>query len=123
MSELLSIKKSTLEDIGNQVRAKTGKSDLISVMSLANEIKSIEINAQPILQEKTVTENGEYTADEGYDGLSKVIVDVEQNSSFPYKATASGQILEVQKANAATVVDASVFAFAYSSSAIGTITE
>ena len=32
---------------------------------------------QPTLQEKTLTENGEYVADTGYDGFSKIIVDVE----------------------------------------------
>ena len=34
---------------------------------------------KPILQEKTATENGEYLPDRGYDGFSKVTVDV-QNS-------------------------------------------
>lgn len=31
---------------------------------------------EPILQEKTATENGDIVPDEGYDGLSKVVVDV-----------------------------------------------
>lgn len=30
----------------------------------------------PNLQDKTITENGEYTADEGFDGLGKVLVDI-----------------------------------------------
>lgn len=35
-----------------------------------------EDSADPILQDKTVTENGTYTADSGYDGLGTVTVDV-----------------------------------------------
>lgn len=37
---------------------------------------SVTVNVDPNLQEKEITENGEYVADEGYDGFSKVTVNV-----------------------------------------------
>ena len=52
---------------------------------------------EPVLQDKTITENGEYTADEGFDGLGKVLVDVMQSvssgellcKSFSFKPTST----------------------------------
>lgn len=38
---------------------------------------------KPILQEKTITENGEYTPDDGVDGFSKVLVNVESDGYNP----------------------------------------
>jgi hypothetical protein len=80
LDERYVIRKSTLDGIGNAVRSKTGKTDEIPVSNLASEIESITVGsggAAPKLQEKTATKNGTVTPDTGYDGLSKVNVDVE----------------------------------------------
>ena len=41
--------------------------------------EKVNVNVQPLLQEKTVTENGTIVADEGYDGLSSVEINVKPN--------------------------------------------
>ena len=64
-----------IQNIANAIRVKTGKTDSLLVSAMAEEIEGISVKADPILQDKTVTENGEVTADDGYDGLGKVTVD------------------------------------------------
>lgn len=48
----------------------------IKVNSMSVVIEEVGA-AAPVLQEKEIEQNGEYTADDGFDGLSKVIVDVQ----------------------------------------------
>ena len=47
----------------------------------ADGYNSVSVNVQPNLQQKTATQNGEISADSGYDGLSSVIVNVSGGGS------------------------------------------
>ena len=61
-------------DIAGAIREKTGDTAKMKPAEFPEKIAAIE--TEPVLQDKTVTENGTYTADEGFDGLGEVTVDV-----------------------------------------------
>lgn len=67
-------------------------------------------SANPILQEKTVSQNGEVTADSGYDGLSKVTVAVPapEITTEEVTATPTKEKQEITPTNAAYISKAIV---------------
>lgn len=71
---------SLFTDIANSIRSKTGKSDVIVADNFPSEIDAITAGGN--LQEKTVTPTGQQITvvpDEGYDGMSTVIVEGDTN--------------------------------------------
>lgn len=53
---------------------------------------NISVSVSPILQDKTITQNGSYTADQNYNGLGTVVVSVE-DPEYATNLTLSQQIL------------------------------
>lgn len=77
MAELIITEKSDLVAVANAVRAKTGKTEELTLGEIISGINGIEVQTDPVLQDKTVTPNTNsqtITADSGYDGLDTVTV-------------------------------------------------
>ena len=96
MSEFIAYDKKGKEQIFNKSK--------IAFMGTDGELKEFsEGSGELNLQDKTITENGEYTADEGFDGLGIVNVLVGGgNSNFKYTekvVTIKGSINERVSAN------------------------
>ena len=66
LDETKQLIRDAIEEMGQTV------TDTDTFRSYAEKIRA----AKPVLQDKTITENGTYTADEGFDGLGEVTVDV-----------------------------------------------
>ena len=82
MSELLITKKQDLQNIANKLKTKIGKTDEMSFPNgFMEAIDDINGATSQKLQDKTITENGTYTADSGYDGLGSVTVEVESSGT------------------------------------------
>lgn len=88
MAEMYQISSDTLTEFANEARRIDGAStkkltpgEMIDIFRTAgkdsNNSGSGNTGGEVTLQNKTITENGTYTADSGYDGLSKVVVDVQ----------------------------------------------
>jgi len=75
------IEESTLVGMADLIRESKGTTDLYDPANFRDEFREIIVSGSgvlpPVLQEKTITENGEYTADTDYDGLGKVTVNVQ----------------------------------------------
>lgn len=67
------IKTETLESFADEARRINGSTDLLTTEQMIEIFGEAKI---PKLQDKTITENGTYQADSGYDGLGSVTVEV-----------------------------------------------
>ena len=89
-------------------------------LNMAGTYCDSDIEIIPKLQDKTVTENGTVTADEGYAGLREVTVNV-LSEGFSILSNANGCIPEYEKGNAVSLI--SIYPFEFASTATGSITK
>lgn len=107
------LSKVTVEPIPTEYIKPTGTKNItqngtFSIKSYAEA----SVNVQPNLQEKTATENGEVTPDTGYDGLSKVVVNVTASGGSNKLAQfADGTLTEITAEDLEGVTSIAEYAF------------
>lgn len=84
--------ESNISAIAAAIRAKTDSQDTYTTAEMADAIATIK--GEPVLQQKTATQNGDVVPDSGYDGLSKVVVNVQDLPTLQEKtATQNGEVI------------------------------
>lgn len=82
------VTESSLENIGDAIRAKLGTSDTYKPAEMAGAIA--QIHGEPVLEALSVTENGTYDPSSGKDGFSQAIVNVPNS----YAAGDEGKVVD-----------------------------
>lgn len=86
---LYSIQDTTLTDIADAIRAKTGKTASMTPIEMVDEIESISGGGPSTLIDKTITANGTYSAeDDDADGYSSVTVNVPSSAASSWTKVA-----------------------------------
>lgn len=75
------IEESTLSAIGDAIRSKTGGTELIAPLDMPTQITGIISGSDPVVEALEVTVNGTYTAPDGVDGYTPVVVNVPQEGA------------------------------------------
>lgn len=69
-----------VKDVADAIREKNGVTNTYKISEMGAAIRAIK--TEPKLQNKTITENGTYTADSEFDGLGEVTVEVESSGGL-----------------------------------------
>lgn len=73
------IKSTELSAIAAAIRSKNGESTVYKPAEMAQAILDIPTGGAPVIESKSITENGTYTAPTGVDGYNPVTVAVQPN--------------------------------------------
>lgn len=100
-----------------------GGSILVVSVADTNTSHSVKISKivkpEPVLQDKIITENGIYTADEGYDGLGEVTVEISATGGEDYlEKKAIGTLTEYSNDRITEITASHAFEFCMSLSSI-----
>lgn len=95
-----------IQDASDAIRQLNGLTTEYLPSELATAILALPVSAPPTMQEISVTENGIYTPQAGYGGISKVTVNVPEMVYIAEAYNAKAESLgKLKSGRASTVID------------------